>query len=98
MKSIIMKRFVVLFAALVASLSVMATECMIIPRPVSFEAQEGEFTLSKKTTVYVADESLVRPATLFCSYVAAEKGLELSVVEKKAKSGAITLLIDKSLA
>jgi hypothetical protein len=37
--------------------------------------------LSSKTTINVADKALVRPATMFCKYVADEKGLQLSVVE-----------------
>ena len=87
-----------MLVALVASFSVMAAECMIIPRPVSYEAQEGVFSLSKKTAVYVADKSLAHPATLFCSYVEAEMGLHLAVVEKMPKSAAIALSIDKTLA
>ena len=55
--------------------------------------------MSAKSVVCVADKSLVRPATMFCSYIAAEKGLELSVVEGKApRKGTIVLSIDKSLA
>ncbi len=94
-----MKKLLLLSIALVASLSVMAAECVIVPRPVSYEPQKGKVTLNSKSVVYVADKSLVRPATLFCSYVAAEKGLQLSVVEKQPKGkGVIALSIDKSLA
>ena len=94
-----MKRIFTLFVALVASMMVMAAECVIVPRPVSFEPQKGKVTLSAKSVVYVADKSLVRPATMFCSYIAAEKGLQLSVVESQPKGkGAISLSIDKSLA
>ena len=78
---------------------VMAAECVIIPRPVSYEAQKGRFTLSSKSVVCVADKSLVRPATIFTSYVAAEKGLQLAVVEGAAQDkSSITLSIDKALA
>ena len=94
-----MKKLLLLSVALVASLSVMAAECVIVPRPVSYEPQKGKVTLNSKSVVYVADTSLGRPATLFCSYVAAEKGLQLSVVEKQPKGkGVIALSIDKSLA
>ena len=93
-----MKKLSLLLVALVASFSVMAAECMITPRPVSYEAQEGVFSLSKKTVICVADKSLAHPAALFCSYVEAEMGLNLAVVEKKAKSAAIALSIDKTLA
>ncbi len=94
-----MKRIFTLCFALVASMMVMAAECVIVPRPVSFEPQKGKVSLNSKSVIYVADKSLVRPATIFCSYVAAEKGLQLSVVEKQPKGkGAISLLVDKSLA
>ena len=94
-----MKKLLLLSIALVASLSVMAAECVIVPRPVSYEPQKGKVTLNSKSVVYVADKSLVCPATLFCSYVAAEKGLQLSVVENQPKGkGVIALSIDKSLA
>ena len=94
-----MKRLSVLFVALVASLSVMAAECMIVPRPVSFESQKGEFALSKKSVIYVADKSLVRPATMFCTNIAEETGLQLSVVEGVAPAkGVIALAVDKLYA
>ncbi len=94
-----MKRIVALFVALVVAGAVMAAECVIIPRPASYEAKKGKLTLSSKSVVYVADKSLVRPATMFASYVAAEKGLQLSVVENQPKgSGVIALSLDKSLA
>ena len=93
-----MKKLLVLIVALVASLSVMAAECVIVPRPVSYEPQKGKCALTSKSVVYVADKALVRPATMFCSNVAAEKGLQLSVVEGEAsKKGSISLSIDKSL-
>ena len=94
-----MKRIFTLFVALATACVAMAAECVIVPRPVSYEPQKGKVTLNSKSVVYVADKSLVRPATLFCSYVAAEKGLQLSVVENQPKvKGVIALSIDKSLA
>ncbi len=87
-----------LFVALAAACAVMAAECVIVPRPVSYEPQKGTLPLTSKSVVYVADKSLVRPATMFCDYIAAENGLQLSVVEVAPKSkGAIRLSIDKSL-
>ena len=94
-----MKRIFALFVALMVAGAVMAAECVIVPRPVSYEAQKGKLTLSSKSVVYVADKSLVRPATMFASFVAAEKGIKLSVVENEPKAkGAIVLSLDKSLA
>ena len=93
-----MRKLILTCAALVVACVAMAAECVIVPRPASYEPQKGKFVLSPKTVVYVADKSLVRPATMFCSYVASEKGLNLSVVENMPKSGAIALSVDKSLA
>ena len=93
-----MKKLLLLSIALVASFSVMAAECVIVPRPLSYEPQKGKLSLTSKTVVYAADKALVRPATMFCSYVAAEKDLKISVAEGTPKSkGAIVLLIDKAL-
>ena len=93
-----MKRIFTLFVALATVCVVMAAECVIVPRPASFEPQKGKVALTSKSVVYVADKSLVRPATMFCSNVASEKGLQLSVVEKQPKGkGVIALSIDKSL-
>ena len=94
-----MRKIILTCAALVVACVAMAAECVIIPRPVSYEPQKGKCVLSSKSAVYVAEKSLVRPATMFCSYVAEEKGLQLSVVEGAAPNkGAIVLSIDKSLA
>ena len=94
-----MKKLFLMCVALVMAGVAMAAECVIVPLPVSYEAQKGKCTLSSKTVVYVAEKSLVRPATMFCANVAAEKGLQLSVAEGVAPSkGAIALSIDKSLA
>ncbi len=93
-----MRKLLLFVVALVASLSVVAAECMIIPKPVSYEPQKGKCVLSPKTAIYVAEKSLVRPATIFCSQLEAEKGLQLAVVEGVAPAkGAVALSIDKSL-
>ena len=94
-----MKRIFALFVALVVAGAVMAAECVIVPRPVSYEAQKGKLQLSSKSVIYVADKSLVRPATMFASYVAAEKGLQFAVVETLPKAkDVIALSVDKALA
>ena len=93
-----MKKLFLTCAAIVVACAAMAAECVIIPRPASYEPQKGKCALSSKTVVYVADKSLVRPATIFCKYVAEEKGLQLNVAEGVAPSnGAIVLSIDKNL-
>ena len=94
-----MKKLFLTCAALVVACMAMAAECVIIPRPALYEPQKGKCALSSKTVVYTADKSLVRPATIFCKYVAEEKGLQLNVAEGVAPSnGAIVLSIDKNLA
>ena len=94
-----MKKLFLTCAAIVVACAAMAAECVIIPRPASYEPQKGKCALSSKTVVYVADKSLVRPATIFCKYVAEEKGLQFNVAEGVAPSnGAIVLSIDKNLA
>ena len=94
-----MKRIFALFVALVVAGAVVAAECVIVPRPVSYEAQKGKLQLSSKSVIYVADKSLVRPATMFASYVAAEKGLQFAVVETLPKAkDVIALSVDKALA
>ena len=94
-----MKKLFLTCAAIVVACVAMAAECVIIPRPASYEPQKGKCALSSKTVVYVADKSLVRPATIFCKYVAEEKGLQLNVAEGVAPSkGAITLAVDKLYA
>ena len=75
-----MKKILAIVVALFAVSFVLAAECVIVPRPTFFEAQKGKFVLSSKSVVYVADKSLVRPATMFCTNVADEKGVQLSVV------------------
>ena len=93
-----MKKILSIIVALFVAGFVMAAECVIVPRPALFEAQKGKFTLSSKSVVYVADRSLVRPATMFCTNVADEKGVQLSVVNGEPQTkNALHLLIDKSL-
>ena len=94
-----MRKLFLTCAAILAACVAMAAECVIIPRPVSYEPLKGKCALSSKTVVYVADKSLVRPATMFSKYVAEEKGLQLNVAEGVAPSkGAIVLSVDKNLA
>ena len=94
-----MKRIFTMIAAIVITGVAMAAECVIVPRPASYEPQKGALTLSEKSVIYVADESLVRPATMFNTYLAKEKGVEFAVANGAAKGkGAISLSVDKTLA
>ena len=94
-----MKRLFILAVSLFVATMAIAAECVIVPLPVSYEPQKGKLSLSSKSVVYVADKALVRPATMFCSNVAAEKGLQFAVVEGAAQGkGSIALALDQSLA
>ena len=94
-----MKKILAIVVALFAVSFVLAAECVIVPRPAFFEAQKGKFVLSSKSVVYVADKSLVRPTTMFCTNVADEKGVQLSVVNGAPQTkNAISLSVDKSLS
>ena len=94
-----MKRIFVMFAALVVASLAMAAECVIVPRPVSYEPQKGTLNLNAKTIVCAVNKSLVRPATMFSSYVLAEKGVEFAVINGDVKGKAtINLSLDKTLA
>ena len=93
-----MKRFISIFVALMAIVSVSAqsVKTVIIPRPMEATAVKGSYTLSAKSVVAVADASLVRPAELFAEYVAKDLGATLAV--KQGEKGAVVLSLDKSLA
>ena len=93
-----MKRMFSIFMALVAMLAVSAqsAQTVIVPRPVSAEAQKGNYTVTTKTVVVATDASLVRPAELFVEYVAKDLKAELAV--KQEGKGGIVLSLDKSLA
>ena len=93
-----MKRFISIFVALMAIVSVSAqsVKTVIIPKPMEATAVKGSYTLSAKSVVAVADASLVRPAELFAEYVAKDLGATLAV--KQGEKGAVVLSLDKSLA
>ena len=93
-----MKRFLMIFAAVmaIASVSAQSVKTVIIPQPMEATAVKGCYTLSAKSVVAVADASLVRPAELFAEYVAKELGATLAV--KQGEKGAVVLSLDKSFA
>ena len=92
-----MKKILLTFAALVAVLTVAAqsSASVIVPRPVEVQEVKGAFTVSPKTVIVPAEESLVRPAEIFAGYVAEEAGLTLAI-DKEGKKG-IILSVDNSL-
>ena len=92
-----MKKILLTFAAVVAAVAVSAQNAatVIIPRPLEATAVKGQFVVTPKTVISVADEALVRPAEIFAGYVAAEEQMTLAV-EKSEKKG-IVLSLDSSL-
>ena len=91
-----MKKILLTFAALVAAIAVSAQSAnVVIPRPLEVSPEKGEFVVTPKTVISVADESLVRPAEIFAGYVAAEENMTLAV-EKGGKKG-IVLALDSTL-
>ena len=97
-KTNIMKRFITIFAAVMAIVSVSAqsVKTVIVPKPMEITAEKGSYTLSAKSVVAVNDASLVRPAELFVEYVAKDLGATLAV--KQCEKGAVVLSLDKSLS
>ena len=62
-----MKKILLTFAAVVAAVAVSAQNAatVIIPRPLEATAVKGQFVVTPKTVISVADEALVRPAEIF---------------------------------
>ncbi len=65
-------------------------QILIVPRPVSAEAQKGEFRLKANTPLVVTDESLLGVANVFTQAVKTLTGAAPEIVREKAKR-AITL-------
>ena len=93
-----MKKLILTLVALICSLTVYAVDYqnIIVPRPLSCSGVEGEFTLTSKSKIKVASESLVAPAKLFAEDIATILGAQLKVVTKGA--GAIALSLLETLA
>ena len=93
-----MKRVILIFAAMLAivSMSAQSVKTVVIPQPMEATAAKGSYTLSAKSVVVAKDASLVRPAELFAEYVAKDLGATIAV--KQGEKGAVVLSLDKSLA
>lgn len=93
-----MKKLILILVALICSLTVYAVDYqnIIVPRPLSCSGVDGEFTLTSKSKIKVASESLVAPAKLFAEDVATILGTQPKVVTKG--SGAIALSLLETLA
>lgn len=94
-----MKRILVVITAIMSISAVYAADYtnVIVPRPLSIETNEGEFTLTSKCIIRVATESLVSPAQIFAEDVETNVGRKLTVKKASAKEGAINLKLDSTL-
>lgn len=78
------------------SLSVYNQGINIIPAPNSLTQHEGEFTLKKRTILYASTPELKTIGEYFAAKINTSTGYDL-MVEEKAGSNGISLLIDETL-
>ena len=93
-----MKKLILILVAMICSLTAYAADYqnIIVPRPLSCNGIEGEFTLTTRSKIKANAASLVAPAQLFAKDVAAVLGAQPKVVTKG--NGAITLSLLNTLA
>lgn len=92
-----MKRLLLIVIATICSIAVYAAdyENIIVPRPLSCQAADGEVEVSYKSKIKACNPELVAPAKLFAKDVAALLGGNMKVTTKG--KGAITLSLLESL-
>ena len=95
-----MIRFALIISMIFCSVVAYAADYtnVIVPRPLSCKAGEGEFVLSTKTIVRAQNESLVNAGKIFADDLSAVLGRKLTVKKLAPKAGAINLVIDSKLA
>ncbi len=94
-----MKRILLIIAAMACCISVYAIDYtnVIVPRPHSYRAMEGNFILTLKSSIRAESESLVRPAEIFAQQLSAVTGSTLAVKRSKGRVGAINLSLSSTL-
>ena len=92
-----MKRLLLIVIATICSIAVYAAdyENIIVPRPLSCQAADGEVEVSYKSKIKACNPELVAPAKLFAKDVATLLGGNMKVTTKG--KGAITLSLLESL-
>lgn len=95
-----MKRLFLIIVATICAISVYAADYtnVIVPKPLSCTPADGVFTLTSKTVVRAASESLVSAGRIFTEDLAAVTGSTLVVRKSAAREGAVNLAVDSSLA
>ncbi len=86
-----MRKFIVLFALLLGSLSLSAQDNQITPAPRLFEAEDGELDATQTLKLYM-DEYVTDRETLL--EAARATGLDIKLVRRPAKQGYINFISD----
>ena len=94
-----MKRILLIIVAILCSTAVYAVDYanVIVPRPVSCEAIDGQFILNSKSVVRTESVSLVRAGEIFAEDLEVILGKRLVVKKSPSRSGAINLSVDSTL-
>ncbi|MBR0335396.1 MAG: beta-N-acetylhexosaminidase, partial [Alistipes sp.] len=94
-----MKRILLIIVAILCSTAVYAVDYanVIVPRPVSCEAIDGQFILNSKSVVRTESASLVRAGEIFAEDLEVILGKRLVVKKSSSRSGAINLSVDSTL-
>ena len=94
-----MKRILLIIVAILCSTAVYAVDYanVIVPRPVSCEAIDGQFILNSKSVVRTESASLVRAGEIFAEDLEVILGKRLVVKKLSSRSGAINLSVDSTL-
>ncbi|MBP3497554.1 MAG: beta-N-acetylhexosaminidase [Alistipes sp.] len=94
-----MKRILLVIIAIICTTAVYAVNYtnVIVPRPVSCEAGEGEFVISSQTVVRAEALNLVRAGEIFAEDLERVLGRELTVKKSSPRAGAINLSVDSTL-
>ncbi len=75
-----MKRMILCVVMMVLSANALAAPISVIPQPSSMTVGEGEFVITAKTTIRIADESARPVAEMLAKYLAPATGLKLKVL------------------
>ncbi|MBR0336131.1 MAG: glycoside hydrolase family 20 zincin-like fold domain-containing protein, partial [Alistipes sp.] len=94
-----MKRILLIIIAILCSTAVYAVDYanVIVPRPVSCGAIDGQFILNSKSVVRTESASLVRAGEIFAEDLEVILGKRLVVKKSPSRSGAINLSVDSTL-
>ena len=94
-----MKRILLIIVAILCSTAVYAVDYanVIVPRPVSCDAIDGQFILNSKSVVRTESASLVRAGEIFAEDLEVILAKRLVIKKSSSRSGAINLSVDSTL-